>query len=250
MSERSGADGSPPAPHAAVAAAPAPHPAPTRIVTERLVVRQPRPQDDAVQAFAVIDAERDRLHRWLPWVPNIRTAGDEQAFLDRVVGWWEAHEQFHWLVFERDTYAFVGSVGTARVAWDQGLVELGYWIAQAYEGQGLVTEAVRGVQRACFAMGFHRVEIRCSSGNTRSAAIPKRLGYQLDAQLREERIEHGARVDTLVYSLLRTDNAAEPGTDPPRGLRVSDAGRRQPRIRRIICQPEPRQRGDDRRRGP
>ncbi len=158
-------------------------------------------------AFAAVDRDRARLHRWLPWVPHIRTVAEEQRYFERVEEFWDAHEQFHWLIFDKATHAYVGIVGTARLDWSHGLAEFGYWLVGDFEGQGRMTEAVKRVQHTLFAMGFHRLEIRCSSGNTRSSSIPKRLGYHLDGRLREDRMEQGARVDTLIWSQLRTERA-------------------------------------------
>ena len=202
-----------------VASVPAAHPAPRRLETKRMILRCPEPIRDAPEAFAAIAADRDRLHRWLPWVPQICSEAEEQAFLERAEGFWERNEQFNWLMFDRETFAYVGILGTARIVWADGLAELGYWLVSGFEGEGRMTEAVRQVEAPLFAMGLHRLEIRCSSHNQRSAAIPQRLGYHLDGRLREDRVERGQRVDTLIWSKLRSEH----------GPLIHDAAAQQPR---------------------
>ena len=184
-----------------------------------MILRCPEPIRDAPAAFAAIAGDRDRLHRWLPWVPKIRSEAEEQAFLERAVVFWEHNEQFNWLMFDRETFAYIGILGTARIVWADGVAELGYWLVDEFEGEGRMTEAILRVEATLFAMGLHRLEIRCSGDNQRSAAIPQRLGYQLDGRLREDRVEHGRRVDTLIWSKLRSEH-----TRP-----VSDSAALQPR---------------------
>ena len=67
-----------------------------------------------------------------------------------------------------------------------------------------MSEAVSALEAACFELGFNRVEIRCSSLNTRSASVPKRLEYCHEGTLREEMIENGKPRDTLVFAKLRS----------------------------------------------
>ena len=148
---------------------------------------------------------RQRLSRWLPWVPSIRAVQDERDFLHTVNRWWDACEQFHWLLFTRDTYSYLGMVGAHDVRWDVGVAELGYWLTGESEGNGYMCEAVAAVHAQLFRMGFYRVEIRCAEDNARSAGVPKRLGYRQDGRLRGDRVDGGRRGATLVFSLLADD---------------------------------------------
>ena len=92
--------------------------------------------------------------------------------------------------------------------------ELGYWILGDFEGQGYMSEAVRVLEAACFAVGFHRIGIRCSSKNARSAGVPRRSGYTLDGTLRQHALERGERRDTLVFSKLAATLSRRRRTGP------------------------------------
>ena len=55
---------------------------------------------------------------------------------------------------------------------------IGYWIDGASEGRGIMTRACRAmVSEGFHHYGLHRIEIRCATGNNRSASIPRRLGF-------------------------------------------------------------------------
>jgi ribosomal-protein-serine acetyltransferase len=51
-------------------------------------------------------------------------------------------------------------------------------------------------------LGLNRVVVNCAVDNTRSRAIPERLGFNLEATLREREV--GGK-DQIVYSLLRSE---------------------------------------------
>jgi ribosomal-protein-serine acetyltransferase len=49
------------------------------------------------------------------------------------------------------------------------------------------------------------MEIHCATGNTRSSAVPKRLGFTFEGTLREAQLLDGRYVDLDVYSMLRRE---------------------------------------------
>ncbi len=97
-----------------------------------------------------------------------------------------------------------------------GSTEVGYWLAQAFEGRGLVTRAMEGLHRHFFeARGLGRVSVAAVPGNVRSEAIARRLGYAPEAVLRAAHVDaDGHVVDLAFYGLLREDWPG-PGRDAP-----------------------------------
>ena len=54
-------------------------------------------------------------------------------------GWW------NWYAIRRDDNTLVGNGGLAGVPNDEGIVTLGYSMAEGYEGLGYCTEMVAGL---------------------------------------------------------------------------------------------------------
>jgi RimJ/RimL family protein N-acetyltransferase len=62
-----------------------------------------------------------------------------------------------------------------------GAAEIGYWLRPTATGRGIVTAAAGALTDAAMALpDVTRVEIHCDEANTRSAAVPRRLGFRLD----------------------------------------------------------------------
>jgi len=101
---------------------------------------------------------------------------------------------------------FIGGIGTHKIDWLNRKVEIGYWIASRFQGRGIVTAACRVlIDHAFGEWKLNRVEIHCASGNEKSCAIPKRLGFQLEGVLREAQLVNGEYLDIHVYSMLFRD---------------------------------------------
>jgi ribosomal-protein-serine acetyltransferase len=85
-------------------------------------------------------------------------------------------------------------------------VELGYWIARDFQGKGIVTDACRAVVTHLLReLDLNRVEILCATGNEKSCAIPRRLGFALDGTLREGELCSGRYLDLHVFGMLKRD---------------------------------------------
>ncbi|MBP9707177.1 MAG: GNAT family N-acetyltransferase [Oligoflexales bacterium] len=80
--------------------------------------------------------------------------------------------------------------------------EIGYWISGVFEGKGYISDALAALEISLFDIGFNRIEIHCSSLNSKSMSVAKRNSYQLEAYLKQEEIKNGAYRDTLIFAKL------------------------------------------------
>lgn len=83
-------------------------------------------------------------------------------------------------------------------------VSLGYWIGEAYWGQGIVSEAVRMMTDYIFT---HYDVIRIQAGvfetNLASVRILEKAGYILEARLRKHVFKDNEIQDLFIYACLR-----------------------------------------------
>lgn len=181
-------------------------------VDEDIELRMPA-EVDAEAIFAIVDAERRRLARWLPWVDLVPDVEVERGFLRRSLQ--EAAEGRSLTLVIWVDGEIAGGVGLPRIEPIDRCCEIGYWIAQAYAGAGVMTRSVAALTTHCFReLGMHRVEILAAEGNRRSRAIPQRLGYVQEAVLRARTFAMGGFRDAVIYSVLDHEWDAEQGRGP------------------------------------
>jgi RimJ/RimL family protein N-acetyltransferase len=165
----------------------------------RLVLRRLQ-EDDAGPIAAAVAASLEHLRPWMPWATP--EAGELRTQLIRVAEaaeLWAAGTDYIYSVLLRPGLTLVGQIGLHRRVGESG-VEIGYWVDARHAGRGLGTEAARMLTEVALSLdGVTRVEIHCDEANQASAAIPRKLGYQLDRVDQHEPEAPGERGRRMIW---------------------------------------------------
>lgn len=159
---------------------------------------------DARAIFALVEANRDYLRRWLPWPDVNRSVLDSRAFVLRVRAQARLGTAQSFGLWWRNR--LVGVAGFVWIDAANQSAAIGYWLAQEAEGHGLMTAAVSALLRHGFrTLKLNRIEIRAGVRNRRSRAIPERLGFRREGTLRQAERLADRFVNHTVYGLLKGD---------------------------------------------
>jgi len=182
---------------------------PEILESERIVLKK-HELSLAPLMFEFVDRDRERLRRFLPWVDTTTKVEDEVKYIQFALESWDQFTLFDYGIFRRGDDQYMGNIGFHSISWENERTEVGYWILGEFEGRGYMSEAVSALEKVGFEMGFHRIEIRCSAKNLRSAKVPERCGYTLEARLREDAIVSGDRRDTLIFAKVKEASLSAP----------------------------------------
>lgn len=157
---------------------------------------------DAKVLFSLIDQNRDRLRKWLPFVDSTLSWEQTEAFIGSL---FVPHSRE--MVFTiRYMDEMAGLIGYKDIDRNNKKLEIGYWLAPAFEGKGIISKSIETMIDAAFEkMEMNRVQIRCGVGNTRSSNVPKRLNFRFEGIERNGEWLNGRFVDLEIYSLLKID---------------------------------------------
>ena len=156
---------------------------------------------DAKALCALVEANRERLRRWLPWPDANRSVLDSRAFILRVRAQARTGRAQSFGLWWKDQ--LVGVAGFVWIDPANHSAGIGYWLAQEAEGQGLMTAAVTALLRHGFrSLKLNRIEIRAGVRNRRSRSIPERLGFRHEGTLRHSERLADRFVDHAVYGML------------------------------------------------
>mgnify|MGYP000901729488 FL=1 len=189
--------------------------------TERLVLRE------------IVLADADALMRirgdYAVTRLNIGAAyiSVEQArsLVRRMAQLYQVRKELRWGITLKEQGGATGSTDAPVV----GMVGFNYWdrrdrrgsvgfdLARAYWGRGIMREALReAVLPFGFArMGLNRIEAETSTENAASIRLLEALGFAREGCKREQYFDEDAFHDLLLFSLLRRDPAAESLFTPP-----------------------------------
>lgn len=159
--------------------------------------------NDAAALFQLIDRNREHLGAWLRIPDMTLTEEDSAGFIERTRLRY-AQEEGYWLgIWFRGELA--GSIGYCDIDLENRKAEIGYWLGQEYEGNGLITKAVNVlIEHAFEQLGLNKVEIGVATDNRRSRAIPEKLGFQREGELRDYEFLNGRFLHRVMYG-LRTE---------------------------------------------
>jgi RimJ/RimL family protein N-acetyltransferase len=172
---------------------------PSLLTTQRLLIR---PWTDADRpAFEQAVAESlDHLRPWLPWAraPLEEQWNELQSFLRKP----ESVHDVIYAMFDATGSKVLGGIGVHHRGGDDER-EIGYWLHRDAVGNGFMTEAVSEMTGAVFAaLPIDSITIFCDPSNTRSAAVPRRLGYHLEG-IFPAKIITPDRVEDMIWRITR-----------------------------------------------
>jgi ribosomal-protein-serine acetyltransferase len=161
-------------------------------------------EDDCADLFAVTEANRAFLRRWLPWVDAVTSEEDSRSFLATVI---EQRKEGRGPTFGiLCDGALKGVVGYLPIDRVNRVGEIGYWLAEDAQGRGVMTACCRFVVRYGFlTLDLNRIQIAAGTENVASRAVPERLGFKLEGILRGRENLHGTFIDHAMYAQLRSE---------------------------------------------
>jgi ribosomal-protein-serine acetyltransferase len=152
----------------------------------------------------LIDENRVRLREWLPWLDKNTTVDDTRQFIRTTQVQFGENNGFVAGIWYRGEIA--GVIGHNSVDWENKISYIGYWLGAHVEGRGVMTKSCRAlVDHAFSELGLNRADIRCATGNTKSCAIPGRLGFQREGVVRQAEWLYDRYVDHVVYGMLASE---------------------------------------------
>lgn len=197
---------------------PADSPVPVLIGTSRLTLR-PWSAADADALLPVLRANEAHLGPWIP--RRVAAVAPRDELAERLAGFaaeFAAGREWRYAILTRDETRVLGEVdlfpraASGRVAFPAAdHLEIGYWLDAAVTGQGIATEAVRSMLAVARALsGMTHVEIRCDERNAPSAALPRRLGFELAAR---EEVDGGPAAPPMTLQVWRLALGGGEATD-------------------------------------
>ena len=166
-------------------------------------------QQHASELFALVDAHREHLRAWLPWVDATQCEQDSMDFIVMQVFTFAQQGLMTCGIWHGG--ALCGVIGHNDIDPEQRVARLGYWLAADHQGRGLMTACVAAfVEHAFDTYELQTVEIRVAPRNRRSRAIPERLGFTEGAVIQAAERLHDRTVDHVCYTLERPDWRPQP----------------------------------------
>lgn len=155
--------------------------------------------------YEIIVHDRVELARFLPWADKINVVEDEIDFIKQMRRETAEYKKFALVVLVNGDAA--GMLDLHNIKLKNQSAEIGYWLGQAYQKKGIMTQAVKKLAEVSFnQLGLHRLSLLADHENRASCAIAERLNFAHIALLPDEVKYHGEFRDMELYTLINKNS--------------------------------------------
>lgn len=172
------------------------------LVFSGLLLR-PYADSDAGPFSEAVRESADTAGRWLPWC-----SGDYD--IRRALEWFDACRSardrgsaFEYGIFCANSGEVLGGAGLNDINHQHRFCNLGYWVRQSKQRQGIASRCVRALTRQAFGpLGLQRVEIVVAVGNLASEGVAIKTGARHEGVARNRLYLHGQPIAAHMFSLV------------------------------------------------
>lgn len=179
---------------------PAP-PASLELTADGLCLR-PWQDGDVAALYEAASESSASVGRWLPWCHADYGPDDAAAWIAHCRSAWQTGEQFAFGIFDTDSGVLLGGVGLSQCNRLQRSANLGYWVRQSRQRQGIAAKAAICVVRFGFEQcELTRIELIVLPDNLASRCTAEKVGAKFEG-MAPRRLQQR---DAAVYSLELDD---------------------------------------------
>lgn len=170
------------------------------------IVIRPFEPTDADEFVRAAHESIDTVGTWMSWcTPSFNR--------DKALGWFatcdqdrEAGRAYDMGLFCAATGQLLGGAGINQLAAHHRYGNIGYWVRQSRQGQGIALQAVALLRDFGFTqLGLFRLEIVMGVGNAASEAVAIAAGATFECRARNRIFLHGQPIDAYIYILIPVD---------------------------------------------
>lgn len=156
---------------------------------------------DVDELYALIDANRDDLGRFLPWVDHVQSTDDELLAIQNDLNDFAAGTSLNLFIWYHGRLA--GKISLNEIRKMNLEADVGYFLGKSFRGHGIMTRAVQALLDIAFdEYGLHRVYLECAADNLPSNGVAQRCGMRIEGTLHGRLILKDGYHDCNHYAVL------------------------------------------------
>lgn len=144
---------------------------------------------EVIRYYGVSYSNFKETEEQMDWYENLENSGS---------GRW-------WAIRLKESKRFCGVVGFYHLMEEHKKAEIGFWLLPEFWGKGIIPEAAVEMINYLFTKNdIHRLEAYVETGNSNSAKVLKKLGFEFEGCLKDSEIKNGKFIDLEIYARINS----------------------------------------------
>ncbi len=162
---------------------------------------------DAPAFAAAVRESVSTVGPWMPWCHEAYSIDEAESWFAQCKFNLESGFAYDLGIFGSDERTLLGSIGINQINPEHKIGNIGYWVRQTRQRQGIATKAVRIIADFGFRqLKLTRLEIVVVQGNHASRRVAEKAGATFECIARNRLILHDRPHPAAVYSLIPEDD--------------------------------------------
>jgi len=173
----------------------------TTLLANGLCIR-PLRRHDADAFYAAALESTATVGQWLPWCHPSYSMADAEQWLQVCEDNLESGAEYSMGIFSENGELFIGGIGINGINREHNFAQVGYWVRQSQQGQGIALHALMMVASYGFrVLGLTRLEIVVQEDNHGSRRVAEKAGASFEGLQKNRLVLHGTPYTAAMYSL-------------------------------------------------
>lgn len=175
------------------------------ILTASGLCLRPFEERDAAAFAAAARESAESVGRWMPWCHADYSAQEARDWFGLCQRHRADETAYEFGIFDEASGELLGGAGLNTINRLHNLCNLGYWVRQTRQRQGVARRCVAALSAFGFeTLAFTRIEIVVAQGNQASEGVARAAGAQFECVARNRLMIRGEPVAASVFSLIPT----------------------------------------------
>ncbi|MHA2224786.1 MAG: GNAT family N-acetyltransferase [Candidatus Hodarchaeales archaeon] len=184
---------------------------PSMLETPRLIIKKYE-RGDGVSLLNLLESNNNRvyLRDHITEASTVKTRKEAEIRIRQFIASWVARKRFVMGIWLKISHTYIGQIWIEPKKWEVPSFELGWFLDQNYQGQGIATEAARRSIDFLFDdLKAHKIIVLTRDDNERSYQLAKRCGFTQEGYFRDHGIKNGKRFGFYCLGLLKHEHTSK-----------------------------------------
>lgn len=175
-----------------------------QITTKRLLLRAYQLSDDA-KLYELLQNNQAHFKQYFPIMLALNTLEKCTEFIQEQIDGIPSKSKLAYGMYDLETNTYLGHIFLKDIDWLVPKGQIGYFIAENWQGKGLTTEALQAFSQHCFDLwNLEKLYLRTALDNIGSQRVALKAGFELEGVIRSDfRTADDKLIDVYYYGKVK-----------------------------------------------